>query len=416
MNSTGSSVRDLHWGALFFGTVSYLCIIQFDPPSSAYNYAVAGYVLAAACVLFVALLCSGEKLTVTQRTGFLLCAMGASAAFSTWGAVDLRSSVDRLMLYYAVALFGLVVYLLHRAGRRGTAVGYLMAIGIVHVAILAVILLWVHEHNLPRRIPYHSNIRHFAYHGYLAAAAATAVFALRRESVAITFPVTVAALFGIVFFGSRGALYSWAVFVGTAIILTDRRKQLLAFSVSALLLAGLAAYQASALGLATQESLFARAEIGASVVYRSAGRWPIWVDTLQAILKQPWFGYGPEGYAVSRCCNPRTIQPHNFVLQFAMEFGIMGFSLLACIAFCLFKEVGGLRSIVRKARTDPQVAVLISILIGFLAYAMVDGLLYHAIPSLHFAVLAALLFATLHPAKTACSTAARELARSDNDT
>ena len=408
MSSTGSSARDLHWGALFFGITAYLCIVRFEPPSSTYNYLVAGYVLAAAAALFVILLYAGERLTVSQRTGFLLCATGASAALSTWGAAYIPWSTDRLMLYYAAALFGLAVYLLHRTGRRGTAVGYLIAIGIVHVAILAFILLWVNEHGDPRRIPYHSNIRHFAYHGYLAAAAMTAVFVLRRESVIVTFPVTVAALFGIVFFGSRGALYSWVIFVCVAAIFTDRRKQLLAFSGSALLLAGLAAYQASALGFATQESLFSRAEIGAAVVYRSAGRWPIWVDTFHAILEHPWFGYGPEGYAVSRCCNPRTIQPHNFVLQFVMEFGLVGFSLLLCVACSLFGEVGGFRSIARKARTDPQVGMLASILLGFLAYALIDGLLYHAIALLHFAVLTGLLFAALRSAQTSSQTSAQE--------
>lgn len=387
-------------GAAFFGVVSYWCIVSFSPPSMAYNKAVAGQIFAAAATLFLSLLWLGERFSINKTLIPIALGTLASITLSWMTAVNESAATDRLFLYYAVTLFGIAVYLLNRNRERGATVDYLIAIPIVHLIILAVIFFWLMllregEPGLATRFPYHSNIRHFAYHGYLAASAATAVFLLSRKLAATAFLMTAAALFGIVLLGSRGALYSWLAFVCVATIFHEQRKKLLAFSGVALSLAVLGAYLASRAGLAAGESLFARAEIGTSVIYRSAGRWPIWLDCVQAILERPWFGYGPEGYYFSRCCNPRTIQPHNFVLQLLMEFGFIGCALLICCAFKTLRNFGGSALLLKRAFVRRDIGLLVSILSGFMMYAMIDGLLYHAIALLHFSLLVALLLSTL---------------------
>ncbi|WP_165908726.1 O-antigen ligase family protein [Caldimonas thermodepolymerans] len=392
--------------ALFFGAWSYLSITSFERPSMAYSQVVATHVLAVTAALFIGLLRLGEKLTVPRHLLVPLCLCAVSVLVSWWWAVHRPLATDRLLLYYAVLLLGVATYLLCRKGEPRDTLAYLLAIALVHLFLLVAVLVWLRAvmegaDDLARKIPFHSNIRHFSYHSYLAAAAAASVVLLSRRLLLVPVLLTAAALYGAVILGGRGALYSWLVFVAVLLVITPQRKRFLLASVTALLVAVAAAYFSHTAGLGAHLSLFARAELNSDVLYRSAGRLPIWRDAAHAILAHPGFGYGPEGYVASHCCNPATVQPHSFVLQFLMEFGVVGCMLLGVLVWRVQKAIAGAAGWRARLATSEEVRVLVAILAGFFVYAAVDGLLYHAVPLFHFAVLVALLAAAAHRAAQA---------------
>jgi O-antigen ligase len=74
----------------------------------------------------------------------------------------------------------------------------------------------------------------------------------------------------------------------------------------------------------------------------SAGRTTIWAMSINAFKTAPWFGLGPYGYFF---IPERTDddQPHNLVIQFLLEWGIVGtVPLLALMAYCAWQ---GLRQL-----------------------------------------------------------------------
>lgn len=69
---------------------------------------------------------------------------------------------------------------------------------------------------------------------------------------------------------------------------------------------------------------------------------------------------------------------------------------MAAAAWAMVRACGGFAVLGSSLRSDRGLLGLCAVLVGFLAYASIDGLLYHAIALIHFALLAALLFATLN--------------------
>jgi O-antigen ligase len=308
----------------------------------------------------------------------------------------------RAQLYVATGLFGIAIYLIHRQGSSTAVTRYLLVVGIVHAILVLAVVGWFMPQqpgaDWDGNIPFHSNIRHFAYHGYIAAAGGVAVFMVATKAAAtLSVVLTSTALFGIIALGARGALGAWIVCAATAIILAGDRRRVWVPCVVSLLTAGALAYFAQLADLMPGTSnLFSRAEVGVASVYDSAGRWPIWQGTWAAILERPLLGYGPEGYYFSHCCNPRTVQPHNAVLQFLMEFGVIGCVLFLGLSAHLLRTFswGGWRQ-KNGLRPSAPVAGIFAVLGGLFTYALIDGLLYHAIPLMHVAMLVGLLFAVL---------------------
>ena len=66
-------------------------------------------------------------------------------------------------------------------------------------------------------------------------------------------------------------------------------------------------------------------------VWSSSGRIAMWRDALSEIPGSPLLGIGPMAYACTSPIN-QAAHPHNFPLQFALEWGIPAFLLLAVLA------------------------------------------------------------------------------------
>jgi len=382
---------------LTFALLVFVAVDNYGPSPNGYNRQVSGYVFIAAATLLFGAVVSGRRLHIGRRLLFWMAAFALSVAVSVWGASNFPWALNRLHLYYSVLLLGIALHLMHADSAGNMLNKYLLLVPLVHAVFLVYVVFWVISlqagPDLPATgAPHYANIRHFAYHGFVAAAFATSLFVLTRKLQATAFVLTAAALFGIVLLGARGAFGAWLVFVAVSLALGTRRVRLLAFSTSALALSAGSVYLLGAADLLRAPTLFRRFGEGIERAVHVADRLDIWVQALNAISRRPAFGYGPEGYIFSACCNRTVAQPHNFLLQFLLEFGFVGCALFAGLCIVFWRECVGTNILTGKrwSNMPPDLTVLTSVALAFLAYAMIDGLLYHAIALVHFALLVVL--------------------------
>lgn len=67
-----------------------------------------------------------------------------------------------------------------------------------------------------------------------------------------------------------------------------------------------------------------------------AGRFQLWGLALQSILKNPWLGVGGQGYFLLGA-SPPFGSAHNFILNFAVEYGVLAASLVVVLWVCFAK-------------------------------------------------------------------------------
>jgi hypothetical protein len=131
----------------------------------------------------------------------------------------------------------------------------------------------------------------------------------------------------------------------------------------------------------------------------TSGRVMFWLTSLAAWRQDPWLGLGPD--ATTFILAPfGHIQPHNFVVQALVEWGLVGTA-----AFIVLLG-GGLitagRRTIRERDTALRAsrAVATSYLVGMAALGLLDGVFYHARP---LALVAAAAAMALLPAEDGLS-------------
>jgi O-antigen ligase len=368
---------------------------------------VVGNLLALAAIGFLVLLARGCRFNVPRDVVLLLSALAAAAVVSVLGAGGADLSLLRLELYLSVALLATVVYLVYRDQQSLPLTGYFLGIALVHLPFLFAAVEWVSGMSPPYwedrvRLAAFQNVRQFAEFGFLAAVSATALGLLSRRLLIPSFLLAGCAVFGIILTGSRGALLSWLLFVLLLCCFSQARLRaalhgLLVFAATA----GLVLYLDSS-GLLPSPNIFARvASQQLGVESFDTSRLRIWQMALEQIMARPLFGSGPEGYWLSGCCDRRILQAHNFVLQFLMEFGLIGCGIVVLLAARAVKGMGGLAGTTRLVLATPGNRVLACLLVAFLAYSLIDQMMYHLLPLLHFALFAGLFAAGLVRARAA---------------
>lgn len=70
----------------------------------------------------------------------------------------------------------------------------------------------------------------------------------------------------------------------------------------------------------------------------SSGRVHIWITSIESLKESPWFGLGPNGYLLVPD-QLKADNPHNLVIQFYVEWGIIGGSLLLILLCYLLHYV-----------------------------------------------------------------------------
>ena len=369
-------------------------------PGSTLPVATANIAMLAATLFLLCHLLDAARPRMSSPVVVILSALALSVAFSTVASDDPSRSFTRLRLYLCIALLGISFYLIHRdPGHRIPLTPYLAAIGLLHLPYVAEVTFWMRDAGgvfwtEDVRVPHFSNVRHFAQLCFLAASCSLAVALTCRRLAFSGFAVTCVALFGILATGSRGALLAWIIFAGLLAGMARRKWLTCLLAAAALVLSAAIVWHLHSTGLLESPNLFARM-ISSGTEDISSGRNHIWIDSLAEIAERPFFGHGPEAYRISGCCNRAVFQSHNFVLQFLMEFGIVGCALFLLLAWKLVSGLGGPMRIWRAATSCTGTAVLLSMLGAFLAFAMIDGLLYHPVPLMAFAMICGLLAASL---------------------
>jgi O-antigen ligase len=400
-------------GAAIVGAATYATIRSFSPASADnLKVAVTHMALASATLMMLASLCRTTLPQWSRVPRALVAAVTVAMLVSTMASPRPHVAWERLLLYYATVLLGGAVYVLHRDGRRTAAPAYWLAIGIVHAAVLAEILAVLASTSLvdvTHHVPYHANVRHFGYLGYLAAGSSLALSIHSPRLAATGLLLCTAAVYGIVQLGSRGALLGWAGFAatGTLLLTSSQRWRFVIFAGACTVAAIGLVWIAGDLGLAAGSSLIERA--GSGDLTSGTGRLSLWADVLRAIAKRPWWGYGPDGHGLLQCCGTygpyvaRTSQPHNVILQLLEEFGIVGGVLIAALLIVLVRRQVSSARWITLVRANTDAALLSAVLAGLFAFGMVDGPFYYPVPLMITAALAGVTMASIRQAARRCA-------------
>lgn len=111
----------------------------------------------------------------------------------------------------------------------------------------------------------------------------------------------------------------------------------------------------------------------------SASRLHIWAQSLQQVGHSWMFGFGPDGFLHwwITASSANLVQPHNFIVQWLMEFGVIGTAgLMLCLGSLMLLCI----RILRRRHEDTPTAIIAALLISTVAFALVDGNFYHSIP------------------------------------
>ena len=266
-------------------------------------------------------------------------------------------------------------------------------------------LLWTRMLPIDEGVafPLYGHARIFGLHMLLSAAAVLTLLVSAPTTHTIkcfTFVAGVVLWSGLFWSGSRAPLAGLAA--ATIIWFwfgTVGEKRRLAIWVPVLGLAGILGSQL----LGTQTRSLGWTRIVASTVHTngiqgfSSERNLIWSQTLGEISHSPWIGQGADAY---RFIQPLPVgdQPHNFILQWVLAFGIP--AALALIILLGRRTLRGLRGTSGLQEHTVWQRGAAACLVAAIVGGLFDGVFYHAVAFIPVAFLAGLAGATASEAKT----------------
>lgn len=144
----------------------------------------------------------------------------------------------------------------------------------------------------------------------------------------------------------------------------------------------MAIYEWSGLQRAIKVSSVSEMEPVSSVADKiSSGRVEIWKAALNAAMDAPVLGLGPFGYFFVEDRPPRYEHTHNALIEFIVEWGILGASLLSAFLLGLFYHaVKALPQAIKQAEVG--VVMAISVLAVLNVNALTDGIYFIIVPSI----------------------------------
>lgn len=147
------------------------------------------------------------------------------------------------------------------------------------------------------------------------------------------------------------------------------------------------------LGLA---NLYSRTLVMENVENFDSSRLLFWKETFERFLDRPAFGYGEDQFReLVQVARRGFNHPHNSVLQFLFQWGLVGTSLLT-LAFIDFPARA-----IKASRERPDIMLpAIGPVAGLLAMSLLEGSLYHTYPIMIIIVCTATIYTVSEPLKT----------------
>jgi hypothetical protein len=267
-----------------------------------------------------------------------------------------------------------------------------MLAGITVGATLACLTIWSQWADGYPRVPFHfyGHVRLFGLHMMVGTMTALALLVeshprpLQRLAIGLCAAINCG---GMLWSGGRAGV------LGVAVALVvwywrspQQERRILRYSVPSVVVAGLAIslIQWSPESYLGWWNAAARSTVATSVNELSSTRLSFWQQTWQQFLQSPWIGHGADAY---RFITPKLdgSQPHNWALQFLLDFGVVGaFALGALLMWQTFRGL--------KDRWDLSPAAMMrrgtaAGLVACLVTGLFDGVFYHAIALLPAAIL-----------------------------
>lgn len=240
-------------------------------------------------------------------------------------------------------------------------------------------------------LPGFTHIRHSGYFLMPAIALSTGMIAVSTGKRRNLHVLLLAINFGFaIWTGSRGPIMIFIVMIALALILFAIMRNIRTVGTIALALG--AGTLLSQLVPAPNHSAFnalSRFEgnHAQSADKLSSGRTEIWRDTLRGIAQQPVIGHGGSQFRIQVAAAKKTYNhPHDSILQFAYEWGLVGAAALLALLGLLGQKLLKL-AVSNPERHLPLFLATISISM----FSLIDGLFYYNLPIMLFLTCAFLM-------------------------
>lgn len=134
----------------------------------------------------------------------------------------------------------------------------------------------------------------------------------------------------------------------------------------------------------------------------SSNRLGIWMDTWTVATsnsRQLWFGHAPEAFInlqVYRMSGPYITHPHSALLQWILEYGLLGTAAIVLGMLTL----GWQHALPHLRHGNGVERSITATVIGMTAFSLVDGIYYHAAPLVFLTILLAYLISRPPSAST----------------
>ena len=339
-----------------------------------------------------------ESLRAAVQSRITIAGLLMLAFVSSWTIQSGMSWANgQLMLYASIGLaFPILVRWFRHSGSSGLPWVYWMKMfAILLVAgiyLLAIATTPGDRHSISTMIgspPIYRNARHMNYELFMVAALGFYFASLSARAWQRIFWVLFFILVGYLMFwsGGRAMMLTMALFVAILYFCSVLPKHLIGTCSAGIGFGGVLVVVSGKGGY-----LLAQAErIQGTWDQAASGRFVIWGDSLSLWFDSPlavMFGSGPDTFRISvkEQIGTWVIQPHNALVQVVLEFGVIGLLVLLLLAFY------GARQVLADLRigTVPAAQKVVSSTLACSGvYAMLDGLLYHALPLTFIAFLLA---------------------------
>ena len=254
--------------------------------------------------------------------------------------------------------------------------------GFAYVMLLALFCLLVVDPTTFRwteRLPSATNIRQIGNVVGLLAIVPVVLFLRQKNWHWLSISVIhVSMLAFVMWSGSRGGLFGYVVAIFVMVVTCRKffdRTAVLLIILNWVVALGIA------LSVPSPAEGFGLARVKASISADDAtsGRIDVWISSAYALKEAPLLGHGSATYRfnMSKTNGYPYNHPHNFIIQFVYDWGIIGGSLaiflLGIIGWKIFRM---------PDLPDPAKPLAVGVFTGIMTIALIDGTLFYPLPML----------------------------------